>query len=152
MIKTALKGKRVILEPLEDLEYFLNLADLDNKYQYPREEIKAMIEKEGQEFWTIMIDGTRRGVVGYFKFNDVYALEALKDHSQPLTGITVSIEVGNLVLDYMFQFTNKVRTCARVSEKAIQILCKKLGFKEINRINNLVIYEKEAETCQYLQR
>lgn len=143
MIQTALKGKRVILEPLEDINYFLDLINKDNKYQYPVDQIKEMIEKDGQEFWSIILNGTRRGVVGYFKFNGIYALESFKDHSQPSTGISYSIEVGNLVLDYLFTLTNKVRTCARVEDKAVQILCKKLGFKQINSMNNLIIYEKE---------
>ncbi len=137
-----LQGKRVLLEPMLDVDYLLDLADKDNKHAYSKLEIKELVDNYGCEFWTIQLNGTRRGIVGYFKINGVYILEALKDHDAPPTGIGYSIEVGNLMLDYMFQITDKIRTMARVDDKAIQILCKKLGFKQIDIKDNLIIYEK----------
>jgi hypothetical protein len=38
---------------------------------------------------------------------------------------------------------NKVRTMAKEADKSIQILIKKLGFKQIDTKDNLIIYEKE---------
>ncbi len=138
-----LESKRVTLVPLIDIDYFLDIAELDNKQDATREEVAKMIQDWGKEFWQIEIDGTRRGVVGYFLINGYYVLESLKDHSAPKTGITYSLEVGKLMLDYLFTMTKVVRTGARLKDKGIQILCSKLGFREINRINNLVLYEKE---------
>jgi hypothetical protein len=136
-------GKRVRLEPLLDIDYLINLAYEDNKHLYTKEELNKLIDENFCEFWSIYLDGTRRGVAGYFVVSGVWILEALKDKSIKGTGISYSIEVGNLILDYMFQKTNKVRTSARIEDKGIQILCLKLGFKEIFRKDNLVIYEKE---------
>lgn len=141
-LQEILRGKRVELIPLDDVEYLLELADKDNKHAYSLEEIQKTIEVYGREFWEIRLNGSRRGIVGYFQFGDVYVLEALKDHSKPPTGIGYSIEVGQLMLDYMFKFTNKVRTCARDTDLGIQILIKKLGFQQIDIKDNLIIYEK----------
>jgi len=141
--QTLLHGKRVILEPLEDIDYFLDLVEKDNKKLCTREEVLDYIKTNGGEFWLISLDNIRRGVVGYFKVNGQYIMEAIKDHSAPLTGISYSVEVGNLVLEYMFNLTNKIKTCAMVKDKSIQILCRKLGFIEINRKKDIIIYEKE---------
>jgi hypothetical protein len=143
MIQTILKGKRVELVPLEDKEYLIKLANIDNKFSVKESDVRELINRYGVEFWEIWLNGSRRGICGYFKFNDIYFMEALKDKDAEPTGITYSIEVGNLLLDYMFEFTDKVRTYARDTEKAIQILCLKLGFKRIYEIEGFVVYEKE---------
>jgi hypothetical protein len=130
---TTLNGKRLVLEPLYDLDYFLDLADEDNKRLYPRLAVSNLIHQYGAEFWLITLDGSKRGVVGYFKFGDIYFMEALKDHSKPATGISYSVEAGQLVIDYLTTLTPVIYTCARKSEPAIQVLCKKLGFKQIDR-------------------
>jgi hypothetical protein len=140
--QTTLKGKRVILEPLEDIEYFLNLAERHNKNLCSKKELNDYIKTNGGEFWLITLNGIKRGVVGYFKDHNVYVMEAVKDNSAPPTGISYSIEVGELVIEYIFNLTDRLRTCALVKDKAIQILCKKLGFREISRDQDLIIYER----------
>lgn len=137
-----LQGKRILLEKLDNIDYVLNLAEIDNKREYSREQIKELFNNP-YEFWGIFLKGKIRGVVGWFKIGEVYLMEALKDKSKPATGISYSIEVGELFLNYMFSFTNKVRTCAKIGDKAIQILCLKLGFKELWVKDGLIIYEKE---------
>lgn len=141
--QTLLQGKRVTLEPLEDINYLLDLADKDNKGFCTRDQVKEMLDTNGGDFWLITLNGSKWGVVGYFIVNDIYILEALKDHSVEPTGIGYSVEVGNLVLDYMFNLTDKVRTVAKVEDKSIQLLCKKLGFNQLYIENNLIVYEKE---------
>ena len=141
--QTLLQGERVILEPLKDINYLLDLADKDNKGLCSRKEIEDLFKNNECAFWLIILNETKRGVVGYFKIKDVYIMEALKDHEAKPTGIGYSLEVGELMLDYIFTLTNKVRTCALIKDKAIQLLCKRLGFIEIDRSDNLIIYEKE---------
>lgn len=146
MIQTAIKGKRVTLEPLGNIEYFIDLSCKENKYQESEDSIRSLISNYGGEFWSIHLNGTMRGAVGYFKFGNSYLLEALKDRNQPPTGISYSIEVGNLMLDYLFELTDKVKTFARFEDKAVQILCKKLGFKESGEMTylgkNYITYER----------
>lgn len=136
-------GKRLTLEPLLDIDYLINLAFDDNKHLYTKEELHKLTTNNFCEFWSVYLDGVRRGVVGYFVVQGVWILEALKDKTIKGGGISYSIEAGNLVLDYIFQKTDKVRTSARIEDKGVQILCLKLGFKELFRKDNLVIYEKE---------
>ena len=150
MIDTEIKltGKRVRFEPLEDINYFVELAVKDNAAHYDfykTEQILETVEKYGQKFWALYLNGTRRGVVGYFIYDGIYLMEALKDHSAPPTGIGYSIEVGKVVLEYLFSLTDRVRTFARIKDVGIQILCKKLGFGEIIRHGEFIIFEKVRE-------
>ena len=138
-----IEGKRVTLKPLVDKEYFLDLADKDNKGLYTRDGIAKLIDQYGTEFWVIYHEDIPRGVVGYFKFGNVYFLEALKDHAQKKGGLSHSVEVGQLVLKHLDEFTDIVYTCARRSDPAIQLLCKKLGFKEIDKMQDFNFGEKE---------
>lgn len=142
-----LKSKRLTLVPLRNFEYFIQLAEEDNKGKHTREEVESLINDHCGEFWVIDLGGIPRGVIGYFKINCFYVMEALKDHSAPPTGISFSIEAGRLLLDYMFKFTDKIRTCARVEDKSIQILCTKLGFKTIFEKDGYLIYEREMKPC-----
>lgn len=144
MVETEIliTGKRVKFEPLKDINYFVELAVAENDGLYTKEQIAETIKTYGQKFWALYLDGTRRGVVGYFIYEGTYLMEALKDHSAPPTGIGYSIEVGQVVLEYLFNLTDKVRTFARIKDVGIQILCKKLGFKEVLRHGDFIIYEK----------
>jgi len=136
------------LVPLKDLNYLIDLSVIENKGEYTREEITDTVNKYGREFWTVEIDGECLGVIGYFQIGEYYILEALKDHSKSNIGITNSIKAGHEVIETMRRFTNKIRTIARERDKAIQILCKKMGFNEIGTDSGYIIYEKEVDKCQ----
>jgi len=137
-----LEGAKLKLEPLKNITYFLDLADRDNKYEYSRNETRDFINKCGCEFWKVYAKGEAIGVVGYFKVNGYYVLEGLKDKDAP-AHYRYSMEAARLVMDYVFRFADKIRTCARVNDKAVQILCRKLEFKEYARKDYLILYEKE---------
>ena len=139
---TQLTSQRVVYEPLEDIEYFIQLALKEAKFVHSREEIEELILRDGMEFWKVIIDGQPAGVCGYFLSNGICVLEALKDPAAHRLGFSYSVEVGQTVLAYLFSFTTKVRTFARQDGKAVQLLCKKLGFQEICRVQEFVIYEK----------
>jgi hypothetical protein len=144
----TLCGEHVTLQPLKDIEYAIDLAYKENKFRYPREQMADMFIAFGQEFWEAYFDGGRWGVVGYFKFDGAYVMEALVDHSVSSMGLRGSIEGGKLMMEYLFARTDKINTCARVEDRAIQILCRKLGFREIDQQQGLIIYGKERQQCQ----
>ena len=130
-----LEGKRVKLVPLTDIEYFLDLADADNKGLYPRDSLANVIKNYGVEFWETHQNGKRMGVIGYFKFGEIYFVEGVRDRSVPNVGVTTSIEVTEMVIARIRLLTNRVYTCARKDSKAINIICKKLGFVEIDKLD-----------------
>ena len=137
-----IKGEHLTLKPLTDIDYLLKLSK-----EYAKEEFYGKIDNYENNFWEIYFNRIRHGVIGYFKIEKLYILEAFKDRDIPSVGLKYSIEAGNLLLDYMSGFTDKVITGARVKDRAIQVLCIKLGFREIQRVNeyndNLIIYQKD---------
>lgn len=135
------------LEPTDDTGYLVSLADKDNGHQYPREEIEKLVRDYGKEFWKVYIDDTLRGIACYLLIGDIYAIEALVDRSTAGTGLKNSVKIGKVIMDYLFTLTDKIRTCARVEDKAIQHLCDKLGFTQICMKDGLIIYEKEKIPC-----
>jgi hypothetical protein len=133
----------ICLKPIQDLQKFVDLAYEDNKRDYTKEQLNCLVATYGKGFWDVLVKGEYKGVVGYFVIDGCYILEALRDHSKGIFGISNSIAVGKFMLEHLFNETNEIRTLARVEDKAIQILCNKLGFKEISRENNLIFYKKE---------
>lgn len=149
LTQQVLKSERVVLEPLKDISYFADLAVKENGYIFSKEQIIETIETYGQEFWEVCLDGVRIGIVGYFIIDGIYLMEALKDHSTHPTGMSISVEVGLTVLEYLFKLTDEVRTFARKEDIAIQLLCRKVGFMELFRHDDYIIYGQRREVqCQ----
>ena len=147
---TLLYGRHVELIPFKDSadwEYLFDLAEMDEGRYATRDQIAEEIMKYGILFWIIEYRGIRSGVGLCLKVNDHYIMEALKDKRVSGTSIRHSIESGQLMLDQIFGLTDIVQTCARKEDIGIQILCKKLGFKNVGIVESgygpLVLFQKE---------
>jgi len=129
-------------ESTKDVDYFCALAQENNKHKTSLEETRSLFLDYGIEFWKVYLKDELKGIIGYFKVNEYYILEGLVDKRTRL-GLVNSIKLTNVIIDYMFKFTDKIRTCARVEDRAIQILCGKLGFKQLAIKDGIIVYEKE---------
>ena len=158
MTETILYGKHVELIPFKDAadwDYLFDLAEMDEGRYATRDQIAEEVMKYGVLFWIIEVRGIRSGVGLCLKVNDQYLMEALKDKRVSGATIKHSVESGQLILDQIFSLTDKVHTCAREEDTGIQILCKKLGFKNVGIVESgygpLVLFQKEKVRCQSLQ-
>jgi len=140
----------VVLVPFsgaEDWEYLLDLAGKDEGRYTTREAISEKVREHGIMFWSIIADDVRIGIGLCLRVNDIFLLEALKDRRVSGASLHHSVEAGKLLLEEIFKITNVVQTCARTEDRAIQILCRKLGFIETGIVESpfgdLVWFRKE---------
>ena len=128
-----------------DFDYLREIIIQNPEPGYTTEQLVDATLKSGRYFWTVRIDGQRRGVVYILQLGDKYILEALKDKTLTgRTGLQISLAVGRMVLGFMAGITDTIYTCARPQDKAIQALCHKLGFKVLgNRNQEIIVYRRE---------
>jgi hypothetical protein len=131
------------LKPTKDREYILSLIDKDNAGLCTRKEVEEIINKNQSRFWTVNINGIRQGIAGYLLYQGIYILEAIKDHTQPAVGIRYSIAAGKIVIAQLSAITRIIYSCSWVKDRAVQRLCRCLGFSEIATKNGFVIYRME---------
>ena len=159
MIEPLEYGPHVKLVPFQgqrDWDYLMDLAEMDEGHYATREQIAESVRTYGFLFWVIEHDGVRSGVGLCLKVNENFLMEALKDKSVSGSSLKHSIEVGQMMLDQIFKFTNVVHTCARAEDKAIQILCRKLKFIEMGIVTSpygkIMLFQKEKNLCQSLRQ
>jgi hypothetical protein len=138
-----LKSKHITLKPVKNLDYTISLLSKYNERTLG--EVKEFVDKNGIEFWVVMYKNQRVGTIGYYKIDDDYILESVKDRDAIKVGLLASKEAGDLVTSWMSRFTDKVKTGVKKSEPAIQRLVNRLGFKQIDTNVDYIIYEKEMK-------
>lgn len=158
MTDRVLRGRYVELIPfrgIEDWNYFLDLVEMDEGKHATREWMTEEISKYGLFFWSLISGGTRFGVGMCLKVNGQYLMEGLKDKRVLGLSIKHSVESGQLMTEYILGLTDIVYTCAREKDRAIQILCRKIGFSKIGTVGSpfggIVLFQKE-KPCLSLQR
>lgn len=156
MTNEILKGKFVTLVPFrgqQDWEYLMMLAEKDEGKFATRKMLAVEIVNYAEYFWTIYVEQKPIGVGLVLKMNDKLILEALKDIRATGAKIKHSIDAGQVMLDYLFRDNTEVYTCARVEDKAIKRLCRRLGFVDIGNAASyycdVTMFRKEKPKCQF---
>lgn len=150
----TLKRDDVLLIPFSrdsDFDYFYDLVMADEGDTYNRDEAKGIINQIEAKFWKVYCKGDRVGVMFYFKnAAGAVVMEGLKDMRKQ-TGLRFSVNAGKMFLEYLFCLYDVIFTFARIKDRGVQLLCRRLGFVETEAQNKdlkVIIYKKEREQCQ----
>jgi len=143
--RPTITGDKITLTPLQDndRDYIINLADTPHNGFVKKKEVEEVLDKYQGKFWEVKYKGKRSGVIGYFQQDNRYLMEGLKDPKAKRIGFRASTESAELMMNHMFTFTDKIRVCARLRDKGIQFVCRRLRFNFLNRVGDIIIYEKE---------
>ena len=150
MDKNTLYCNKDMIELIEtnDIEYIVNLSYEESKHEFTKEQIRSVFDISEYYFWLLNKNGIIGGVAGFIIIDGFYILEALRDRSTKDWTLRDSLYVGEIVINKIFEVSDRARTFARVNDRAIQILCKKLKFKELFIKDGFIIYERERLICQ----
>ena len=112
---------------LEDLEYLYRLAMADKHNSLDLEQLKQGYREHYVLGFEIFEDDKRVGVVFALKIDNRYTIDGYNECGS----IFSAVKAGKKVAKILFRdYTDVIYTSHKVSERAVTVLTKRIGFKE----------------------
>jgi hypothetical protein len=116
------------------LKYLVTKHDADVNEKM----LDDVIMNDKNEYYVVEIDGVRSGIVYSRIFGNTCFMDAYSD----VVNFFASVVAGKMFCDIMLSRYGCIWTFHKTSRKITTIVCKKIGFVEVNNENGFVLLRK----------
>lgn len=102
---------------------------------WSREYLMAMLSVYLHEAFDVYKDGVKEGVVFSLKVGDKYTMDGYHSGKDALS----AVKAGRLLCERLFKITDEIWTCHKVIERSVTAVCKRIGFKVTQTVNDNVV-------------